>query len=180
MGPDPAQGAREIEESIPIFGDQLISQPTILGTPALGLAAAEVALARGDLEAAFEASDRLIRHLTKIGARHLLADALQLRGRVMLEQGRVAEGRRSFEEAREVAETIGANRVLWTILDDLAGIEADRGEENAADALRALARTTIDFIIDHIDDERYKSAFRGIPAVARLTAGPLSARTPQP
>jgi tetratricopeptide (TPR) repeat protein len=170
--------ALETRESLPAFGEEQIRRPNVFGTPALGLAAAEVAIRRDELESALETTERLILHLKKIAARHLLADALQLRGRVMLGQGRMAEARRSFEEARKVAETIGANRVLWSILDDLAGIEAARGEEQAAEALRTLARRMIETIIDHIDDEGYKSTFRRIPDVVRvLTAEPPSGST---
>lgn len=145
-----------------------LGQAPIFGGMPIGLAAAELKLARGDLEGGLAAAGRLIEHLNRIGARLFLQDAQLLRGKALLGQGDLGEARAALEEARQVAEAAGSRRILWMILDALAEVESAAGDAGAADDLRRQAQQAVEAISQGLADDTWRAAFLSSPNVAAL------------
>lgn len=78
-----------------------------------------------------------------------LPDLLDIKGRILIAQGRHDEARAALTEARHIAERIGAKRPLWSILHALALIEPD---PQAAAALMHESRGIVQSIIDGLAD----------------------------
>jgi tetratricopeptide (TPR) repeat protein len=101
---------------------------------AVGLAQAELALAKADFSVATEVLSDMIAQLHRDGLRFRLADAHYLRGRVQLARGdRAAEG--DLRQAEAIAREIGDNRILWSILSARSDLLA-ASDPPAAAALR--------------------------------------------
>jgi len=132
------------------------------------LAEAELALARQDHARALTVMDEYIANLRKFGMRLYLSEALLIKGQALLAQGRVEEARTTLAEGRAIAEAIGARRSLWPILKALGQIEAQRGNQAEAQALRQKAREIIEYIADHAPPEM-RETFLNLPEVRNLS-----------
>jgi tetratricopeptide (TPR) repeat protein len=174
--PDRALEPSWFAETSRTLSEELMRRSFVVGGPPVGLASVEIALANDDPQTALASSEQLILFLKEAGGQLHLPEALQLRSKAMLRQGALAQARQALEEARKIAEASGSRRVLWSILDDLAAIAADHGDAPESSDLRKQAQIAVQYVLDHIDEERYRSTFRRLPAVQRLTASP----TPSP
>jgi len=150
--------------------DEQINHPTMFGGPAIALAAGERALLRGDPTQALESVEKLIAHLGKMRSRLHLADALQIRGKALQAQGKTEEARRALQEAREVAEAIGSRRVLWSICDNLADLEATDADDSINANLRKQSREAVEYIANHMDDPERRSVFLHLSSVEAVLA----------
>jgi hypothetical protein len=63
--------------------------------------------------------------------------------------GRAAEARQELDQARGVAEEIGARLILWQILAAQAEMESEAGNEDRAAERRREARQIVGYIADH-------------------------------
>jgi len=121
----------------------------LFGHYLLALAEGELALAQQDYERARVATERLLAELARMQTRPFVVDALDIRGQALLAQGRTGQAREVWQEARGVAEALGARRSLWPILIALSEIEAREGSRPQAEILRAEARALMAYIADH-------------------------------
>ena len=112
------------------------------------LAEAELALARHDGERALAMMDRLLDDLQASQTRLFAPDALYLKGRALWALGR-SDAADMLAGARVVAESLGSRRMLWPILAALSEVEAARGDDAGAQALRTQAREIVEYIADH-------------------------------
>jgi tetratricopeptide (TPR) repeat protein len=133
--------------------------------PAPWMAAMEIKLAAGELDAALAAADYLLDSVHRYRIRPFLSDALYARGRVLLALGRAGEAWTVLEEARTEAVAIVCRRTLWQILTTM-GVEAVRHDDReTARGLASEARRTIDFIAAHAGSDDLRASFLGLPQV---------------
>jgi tetratricopeptide (TPR) repeat protein len=152
--------------------DNMLNDASLWGGVAIGLAAAEIEMARGDFESCHAAVDRLEGHLNKIGARLHLPEAQLLRARALLAQNHLAEARLALQEARDIVEAIGSRRILWMILDAQADVDQADGDLLASKELRRQARQEIESMAQHLGDEGHRMAFLTSPRVAAVMTEP--------
>jgi tetratricopeptide (TPR) repeat protein len=163
--------------------DSLVSETDpsttrVEGGPAVAAAGVETALALGDIEAARSRSNRQLQYLNEIGARSALPHALYLRAGILQRQGAINEARRTLEEAREIAQELGAKYTQWRILDALSGLAAAQGDPQASSSFQAQARSIVSDITAGIEDQGYRAAFLGLPDVKRILADENSETAP--
>jgi hypothetical protein len=94
--------------------------------------------------------------------RSQLPEALYLEGKALLGLGREEVARDRFLVARTEAETLGARRILWRILDGLSRLEKDPSRTTQ---LRQEARQVIRYIVAHIDQDDLRASFLSLPDV---------------
>ncbi|MCC7355788.1 MAG: hypothetical protein IT330_18755 [Anaerolineae bacterium] len=105
----------------------------------------ELALARGDAEAALQITDKLIASAANVepdGKRPILRVS-QLRGRTLTALRRFAEAEVALRAAREIAITHGARPMAWRIHVDLGKVYQAQARHEEAERELATARTTI-------------------------------------
>jgi tetratricopeptide (TPR) repeat protein len=162
------------QASIPPAGlgptDRHLDGALVIGWGAIFLAAGDLALEQGDADPARRCAEALIPRLRNEGGRSYLPDGLQLKGRALQALGDVDGARQALQEARTVAEGIGLRRVLWSILDDLAGLEAAHGDPTISANLRREARDVVQYLADHMGDPERRSGFENMPRVAAVLA----------
>jgi tetratricopeptide (TPR) repeat protein len=106
---------------------------------------ARVSLAQGNYAEALRVTDGAKEQLDTLSFRLFIPEMLSLRGQAFKVSGQIAEAQSVLQEARAVAEAMGARMSLWPILLRLAELETPE----AAAALRAQAQTQIHFIAAH-------------------------------
>lgn len=161
-------------------GDAEQTESFFMGGPAVAAATVESALALGDLDAALARSDRHLQYLDHMGARSQRPYALFLRSRVLLGRGSNDQARESLDEARRLAETMGARYTLWMILDGLARFAEAQGGARTNSPLRSQARSILADIAAGIDNQAYRAAFLGLPDVGRILGREYSGDPPPP
>ena len=102
------------------------------------------------------------------GVRTTLPDACYIKGQALMATGEIDAARQTLIQAKVEAKALRARRIGWKILAILADLEAQLGNETAAIALRQEARTTLDYIIDHIPKGELRTSFMTRPEVNRL------------
>ena len=137
------------------------------GATGVVLAHAGLALANGDPAGALAALGEVESYLRAAGARMFLPDVLGMKGRALVDQGRLDEAHETLAEARATAEAIGSRRSLWPLLLALSDVEARRGNIPEAEALRRQAREAIDFIADHCPLD-LRASFLNLPDARRM------------
>ncbi len=131
---------------------------------------AELALARGEYQAALESAETLLSVAGQTGAHTFMPHGLYAKGRALLALGRVEEAEEALREANQWAERLGSRRVWWKCLTLLAKIAAERGDEFQADAYRGQAREIVDFIAEHAGSTELKESFLSLPEVREVSA----------
>ncbi len=126
-------------------------------------AEAELALAHQDAERALAVMDHAVAEFQPRGLRLFLLDALALRGKALVAQGKLTEAKETYEEARTLAEEIGSRRALWPLLAALARIEAAKGKHAEAYELRRQARAVVEYIADHVSSVELRASFFNLP-----------------
>ena len=109
------------------------------------LANVGLALAGGELNVALTDVGELLDYLARVQMPLYRPEALYLKGRILLGQGRPAEAREIWQQARIESETMGERRMRWLILAGLAEVAED--EEEAAE-LRADAMEIVTSIAE--------------------------------
>ncbi len=136
----------------------------------LSLADGELALARQEHTRAISVMDSLLAHLRETQTRPFAPDALYLKGKAFLGQGREDEAQEVLIEARARAEALGSRRSLWRILIALSEIEAGRGNDAEAQSLRRRAREIVVYIADHTPVD-LRATFLNLPHIRAVVQG---------
>jgi predicted ATPase len=134
---------------------------------AINLAQSRLALARKDHAQAIGILEPLLENIRQFKVNQYLSEALFLKGQAHLMNGEQDLAKATFEQARLAAEALGSRLLLWQILAALAGVEPDHEKSSA---LKAQARTLIQFIADHISGEEMRSQFLRSERVSALMA----------
>jgi len=134
----------------------------------VGLAQVELAMENEDYQKAAQLGDELLELLDTSGFPAYLADALNIKGRVIVALGDADQARMVLAEARTAAEAIGSRRALWPILLNLAEVEADLGNEAEAAKIRETAKEVIEFIAEHAGSDELRESFLSRRAVRSL------------
>jgi hypothetical protein len=127
----------------------------------VGMAVAELALARGEALQALALADQVSEALRAASTRLFLVDMIMLRARALWAAGRAAEAEAAWEAARAEAEALGSRRSLWSILAALARLAEGRGEQATAADLWRQAADIVDYIAAHAGSAALAETFRG-------------------
>jgi tetratricopeptide (TPR) repeat protein len=131
----------------------------------------ELALARQDYARALALADDLMSTLRKFGVRLFMADALYLKGRVLLALSRTEEAYQTLQAARAEAEALNSRRILWEILFTLSQVTVRRGDVAQAEALRRQAQEIVEYIADHAGIPELCASFLQLPRVQAVLRG---------
>ncbi len=129
------------------------------------IAQCELALAQCDGVRALATCDNLLSVQRALGIRQHLPISLYLKGEALRVQGLLAEAHAVLNEARTIAEAVGACWRLWPILLSLSEMERQRGDVAEAQGLLTRARETVDGIAARITDYTLRESFLGSPHV---------------
>lgn len=130
----------------------------------VAVAEAEIKLAEGKLDAALKVVDQLLANLKELGIRGFVADSLFLKSRIVQAMNRAEEARSLLLEARPVAEGIGQNLVLLSILSSLSRLDMDAGNKDEGHSSRIRAKAIAEEIARKVPPE-LRDSFLRLPDV---------------
>ena len=130
----------------------------------------ELALARGDLDAAANHARRCLDLATRTNARKNLVKAWRLAGETACAAGRWDDAGRALQEARAIAEAIGNPAQLWRTYSALATFYAGHGEKEAARRAAADAVQVVDGVLAGLPDESLRESLNRLPLVREARA----------
>lgn len=116
-------------------------------------AALILAESRGEWEVVRALTQRFISEMAKYHVRLYLADAWLYRARSLAQLGDMTVAFDALSQGDAVARELGSRRVRWQILALGATLEHERGNTDAAHALRQEARGIIRYIIEHAPED---------------------------
>lgn len=135
----------------------------------ISMADAELVFAKQNRDANPAFLDSMIQYLQKAQGRGLLSEPLLAKGKFLMARNELDDAAEILREAREIAESLSARRMLWQIYAALAEIQTRRGNKSEARSLRQQARETIDYIATHATEEQ-RAAFLDLPDVRAIRA----------
>lgn len=116
---------------------------------------------------AFALLDKQRGELEQQGVRAYTPEILWNQARLELLQGNATEAEAVLRKARSFAQELGSRWDLFQIYTSLFDLATQRGEVNAANEWRALARTEIDYIAAHTPDT-LRETFLNLPYVSQM------------
>jgi tetratricopeptide (TPR) repeat protein len=119
----------------------------------------DLARAEGDFALALRTGDSLLGYLKENKLRQYLGDALRVRGQILMDMGAPERARADLEEARRLAEEMGAQWSLWQALAALSRLEAKCGNGETAHTLGEQVRTLVESIAERTP-ETLRAGFR--------------------
>lgn len=134
------------------------------------LAVAEITAAHGSVSAAIEQVADLVVLLGETQALYFMPETLQVKARLLREQGRLDEARAALEQAEESARSLGARSRLWTILTDLGDLEEQAGATAAAQAHMAEAAHLVQEIAATLSADDLRTSLLSSPKAQRALA----------
>jgi tetratricopeptide (TPR) repeat protein len=133
----------------------------------------ELALARGDLDAARARAHQCLEAATRSGARKNVVKGRRLSGQIAMAARRWDEAHTALNEALTVATTIGNPTQLWRTHAALGDFHAARGDKDAAQRAYAAARGVVDRMLAALPTPGLRAALESLPAVRDLTHGAM-------
>ncbi len=164
----PAQAQAVLDNAKFPLNAETLKDQFVLTQIMFGLVMSELALARGEAEAALAVTDDMERSLKVVTVRLFRADALLLRGRALRLAGRPAEALAALAAARAEAEALGSRRTLWVILAALADLAAEQGRAAEAQTLRQQSADIILYIAAHAGSDDLARSFLNRPPVRQV------------
>lgn len=132
------------------------------------IAQGEILLAQGNFERTVQVMAERVALLRQLDVHQSLHDALFIQAKAMRALGKIDQAIELLHQAREVAESMQARRLLWQIHATLSEMETERGNKNEALGFRAQAREVLEFIVTHTPEE-FRESFLNLPAVRAVT-----------
>jgi tetratricopeptide (TPR) repeat protein len=154
------------EELLGPIGELVLADP-VISTFAYS-AQSRLQLALGNYQEALALADNLLSTLKPMGVRVFLPKILFHRGEALIALGRLDAARDSLDRARQEAEVMGAQAILWLIMGTQAALEDQAGNDEKAETLRMQAREIIHFIADQIPEPALRASFLGMDNVRPL------------
>jgi tetratricopeptide (TPR) repeat protein len=133
----------------------------------------ELALARGDLDAARARAHQCLEAATRSGARKNVVKGRRLSGQIAMAARRWDEAHTALNEALTVATTIGNPTQLWRTHAALGDFHAARGDKDAAQRAYAAARGVVDRMLAALPTPGLRAALESLPTVRDLTRGAM-------
>jgi class 3 adenylate cyclase/tetratricopeptide (TPR) repeat protein len=144
-----------------------ISIPYARYTIFLSLANVELAVSKGEYAFALDLVEALLKEVFPLT--HVdVPGVLHWKGLALLGLGRLDETYQTLTEARELAEESGCNLHLWSILQTLADIDAERGRPEEAAAKRQAALQIVERIAESLHEIGLDDVFLNQPRIQRL------------
>jgi tetratricopeptide (TPR) repeat protein len=120
----------------------------------------ELALAQGNLDLALHWIDQLMAMAANAADDRIIPRLGYLRGKALLELGRMAEAESTLRTAQVAAKTANLRPLLWRIQASLARVyQAQRRRSEAEEVLQA-AYTLIETLVSDLPDETLRHSFR--------------------
>lgn len=119
----------------------------------------QVSFAAGRYSAVLANLDEPISAAQKMEMSLALVDLRLLQGQALLGLERTAAAAEVLEQARQLAQSLGAKKVLWQILDALAAAAGRQGQAAEAQALRRESEAVKAFIAGNIADDHLRHSF---------------------
>jgi class 3 adenylate cyclase/tetratricopeptide (TPR) repeat protein len=135
-----------------------ISIPYARYTIFLCLANIELAYSREDYELALSLADDLLNEVLPL-TRVDLPEVLHWKGKALFSAGNLKDAHQTLIQARSRAERLDANPQLWPILESLARVEEQLGNEVEAERHREAARSIVWQIADSLRETGFRDSF---------------------
>lgn len=159
--------AGELDEAMRIYqslGEAYTLSSELLFSPYVYTLEVELYLRHNAADRALQRADEYLRSMHASGIKTLLPDLRSQRARALVALGRAQEAYQELHTARDLATRLDMRRILWSILIDLADLEAD---PQLAESYRAQAREIITFLNDHISDPNLRRSFLSLPGISK-------------
>ena len=129
---------------------------------------AEYLIASQNYIEAIDELDKLINQLREKKVISLLAEPLRIKGEAQMLNNQPEQALLTLREAKIASEQLGERREYWRILAGLAKLEEQLGNSEQAEPYLQLAKETIVYISDHIDDPSQREKFLKLPRVSKV------------
>ena len=133
------------------------------------LANIELALAQKEYERALTFTKSLlaqVSHLTQVD----IPDVLRRKADALIGLKRLAEAHQILTEACLLAEKVGSNHYLWSLLSSLAEVNTKLGQSEEAESCRQRARKIVEQIADGLKGVGLRESFLSQPRVRLLSS----------
>ena len=128
----------------------------------------ELALARGDRDAARRFTDECLEIATRTKARRYLVKGWRLRGQIALDRRDTGDAEQSLREALVIARSIENPPQLWKTYAALGQLHAERGDRDAARREYQAARAVIDAVTSAPRDPRLRASLEASPLARHI------------
>jgi tetratricopeptide (TPR) repeat protein len=164
--------AHETFEGVARFARDPATNPWMRFRYAMRLAASqgELALTRGNLDAARTHAEHCLELATRFNARKNLVKGWRLAGEVARESGKWDVAERALREALRLAEAIENPTQLWRTHAALARLHAERGQEELARRAAANAVTVVDGVLSGLPDPALCTTLNALAIVRDVRA----------
>jgi len=125
-------------------------------------------LSAGDLEAASEALEGLLRVSDRADLREYQVRGRWLQGRLALAENRLGDALEALEDARARGEAIGSHLLLWRLDAALGDVHRAAGRSAEAGAAYRRSWDAIQLLAGTLPEERDRQSMLSSPAVAEL------------
>lgn len=157
-----------------VLTDQIADQAGGFQASAVGQAATEYVMARGDMDEALKVADTWVGMLERRKMRVYLPDGWTLQAKILRARGDLDRARETIQSAASLAKEIASQRAAWAALAELADLEAAAGHEEASRSHLNAARSALEHLLVGIHDDSQRQRFKARPDVKALldAAGP--------
>lgn len=133
--------------------------------PLVPRAKAELALAKGDWQEALVIVDAFLERIRQDHVPLFMPETLLLKSKILCRAGISAEACEALREAHKLASAQQAHPALWRVCSSLAQIEAEKGNQDEAQAFYGQARKAVDFMAENAGKEELRQSFLALPQV---------------
>ena len=128
----------------------------------------ELALARGDRDAARRFADECLEIANRTKARRYLVKGWRLRGQIALDRRHTGDAEQALGEALAIALSIGNPPQLWRTHAALGQLYGARGDREAARREYQAARAVIDSVTSTLRDARLRASLEASPLARHI------------
>ncbi len=158
---------RSVEQLVGNTWLQPTSIPYARYTIFVCLANIELAMAKNEFETALSLADELLVEVTPL-TRVDVPEVLHWKGNALFGLGRFDEALQILTQARSLATQSDSNLHLWVILTDLAKVQMEMGNQNAAEHSLAEGRKIVQQIAESLHEVGFAESFLNQPRVQKL------------
>ena len=116
-------------------------------------------LVQGDYQDAIRVSSKFLTYLNDTGVYYLYSELMLLMGIAYMKQGLVNEAKEKFDDGLAFAKKLNSRKNLWQLYYQIGHWYKQTGDDEQSTACFEHAIENVNFILDHISEDRYRKLF---------------------